>query len=775
MAKRDLGLPERTAARASIGCRRVGLLVLLFGGLVAVGAVAFLYLLQRNQAQSGAQPPQVLVSRPLAGTSSPEGSYLPVSASAFGGRPVKRTELWVDGNIKEAQDAERPEGYSTFDAQFNLAVPAQGPHMLFVRAVNIDGIIGQSPAVTFVSTAKPGPGKLVYKVPVGEGETLASIGALYGTNYATLQQVNPDLKGQEPAPGSLITVPVPSEVGSPSSSESPLLEPPGSAPIPIPDIPPLATINPTFPVELVVLGPFILPAAPDGLQAQVKDCKVKLLWNDKATNEYHYEVRMAGLNTPARTIATLAPAAGGPAWVEFPAPQPGWFSFWVEAVNGIGRQPSNIAWVQVDLQCPTVLATHLLVEGLDMNVGVNSDRGYCYVSFESAAETRLPADSNAFIKVQAGRGDIATFASGANALAVPIPADGDLAISGECWNWSGKELSKLGAFSSNYPSNTWNGARQQLEGGAFQVGMSIRPLGAMDTTGVPVLYDYEDPSLLAPYDVDTGGVRGINPPYQKDPEHVSWKWDGDESKITGFQIYLDGAPVNTVNGAGGGATPLAPPSSRDTYVLLPRSCGEHIVLQVAAVAGDAHSLLSKPHEYDQRECQVEAKVKFDRIHFERTADDVGPCDILKSSFRIGVNNKDVCFGQCSKCMWGPTIFDYFEKCNYGEVTSEYGVRCGEWEFRWLMGIPRDEFIVPLDAKDIHLEINTYFWDDDGRGFGNHRIKLSYPSLEKAQEELGCANSFLSEPATSRAAWSQLRYTVAIYPNKCKERAPKDGF
>lgn len=767
-----IGLPERAPARRGCGYWRFVLLALLLIGLVIAALGIFLILKQRDQIIADRQPPQVLVTRPISGTSIAAGGHLPVSARAFGPRPISSIELWVDGNLKETQNSGRPEGYSTFDAQFLLAAPPQGPHMLFVRAVNIDGIIGQSAAVTFVSGPAPSPGQLVYTVPVGAGQTLSSIGTLYGTDSATLQKVNPDLKGQEPSPGSMITVPVPSEVGS----QSPIAPPPaasaGSDPIPVPDIPPLTPIYPVIHVELAAIGPIAVPSAPDGLQAQLKNCRVRLLWNDKATNEDHYEVRMAGLGTPPRTVATLAAAAGGAAWFEFPAPQPGGFSFWVEAVNTFARQPSNIAWVYVGPECPTTLATHLLVQGLDMNVGVSFDKSYCYVSFESAPERRIPADGNSFIKVQAGKGDITPWASGANGLAVPIPADGDLTILGECWGWVGTELSKLGPFSSNFPSSTWNGARQPLIGSTFQVGISIKPIGAMDTAGAPVLYTYEDPSLAVPYDLHEYGIRSVffnTDPYERS---LAWAWAGDQSKLTGFQIYLNGVAYNL----GASGTPsLAPPAARSERVRLPRLCGEHIRWQVAAVVGDAQSRLSQPYEYDQDPCKLQAKVRFDKIDLKLTYDGKGPCDILESTFALNVNAQTRCFGQCGSCAWGPTIFDYFEKCNYAEVTSVYGVRCGEWSFSSLIGGTGTEFVVPLDGKDIRLRIETMFWDDDDRVFGRHLVNLAYPSIEKAQQELGCEKTFVTDTVGSMAADSQLTYTVAVYPNKCSEEPPKFGF
>jgi hypothetical protein len=751
-------------------------ILLILGVLAILGALGYFLYQRKEQAQAEFEPPHVLVTKPASGSSAFAGTYLPVSATAFGRSPITRAELWVDGELKETQNSDRPEGISTFYANFSLLM-SEGPHMLFVRAVNTAGIIGQSLPVGVFGGPKPGPGQFVYAVRVGTGETLAGIAGFYGTDPATLQKVNPDLKGQEPAAGSVITVPVPpekEEKGAPASSSPPPPALPGSAPVPIPNTPPLKVIEPPplgggLQLGFLVVNP---PAAPTGLQAQVKDCKVTLLWNDNATNEDHYEVWMAGLNMPPRVIAKLAPATGGPAWFEFPAPQPGSFSFWVEAVNIFGRQPSNIAWVLVDPKCPTTLATHLQVEALDMTVGGNYDKAYCYVSFESAPEVRIPSDINAFIKVQAGQGDIAAWASGMNKLVVPIPADGELEISGECWGWSGNKLNKLGSFSSKFSIETWDGARRVLEGGGFQIGIAIKPLGAMDTTGTPIAYSYEDPSIPAPSNLQFLGK--MSPGIPSPPTSLrtlAWDWNGDQNKITGFQIYLNGVPYNP---AGLAEPPLVAPNARSEAVRPPHECGDHIRWQVAAIAGEAQSKLSDPYEYDQPKCQLLAKVKFHQIHLEKTRDDGGPCDILESYFAIGVNGTSRCFGCPSHCSAGPTIFDWLEKCNYGEVTSVYGLRCGDWRFDDLIG-NADEIVVPIDANNIDLQIHTQFWEDDGGKFGNHEVHLSYPSLEKAQEDLGCYRSFVSDLSQGDVALSQINYIVAVYPNKCMDIPPAKGF
>ena len=138
---------------------------------------------------------------------------------------------------------------------------------------------------------------------------------------------------------------------------------------------------------------------------------------------------------------TCEPASGGVTWFEFQAPGPGAFLFWVEAVNPIGQQGSNIIDLDVDAACPAAAATQLQVEILGLATPASAERVYCYVSFENAPEARLPAQDGDFIAVQGGQGDLTPWP---HTFALPIPQDGTLDLSGECWGWAGETLSKLG-------------------------------------------------------------------------------------------------------------------------------------------------------------------------------------------------------------------------------------------------------------------------------------------------------------------------------------------
>jgi hypothetical protein len=688
-------------------------ILLILGVIVILGVVAyFLYLRRQDQARAEFEPPQVLMTEPVSGTSAPFGTELAVSATAFSHRPIVRAELWVDGELKEAKNSQRLEGVSPFYAMFSLLIPSEGAHMLFVRAVDAAGIIGQSLPVGVIGKPRASAVPAFRNVHVRAGETLADVAKTYGTDTTTLQDLNPHLSSQQPAANPaadmVLRVPIPPQPAAPAA--------PGSAPVPIPNTPPLKVIEPPPLGGGLQLGFLIVnpPAAPSGLQAQVKDCKVRLLWNDNATNEDHYEVWMAGLNMPPRVIAKLAAAAGGPAWFEFPAPQPGSFSFWVEAVNFFGRQPSNIAWVLVDPKCPTTLATHLQVEALDMTVGGNYDRVYCYVSFEGTPEVRIPGDDSAFIQVKGGQGDIAAWAADSHKFAIPIPADGALDLSGECWGWSGKALDKLGSFSSKFATETWDGARRVLAGGSFQIGVAIKPLGAMDTTGTMTTYSYNDPSLPVPYNLKMMGKVSPGVPGSA-KTFLAWDWDGDKKAITGFMVFLDSA----------GYKEIPNPDARSVQVNLGTSCGERLSWQVVAVAGLAQSNLSAPLEYDLPKCPLYAHVTFKTISLFDVRDSWGldfrnkPCDTIEAWLAIYANDK--------KRTGGSWWADLYTGPKAAEMT------CGPYTFKqlfqlWYNEPNPDVLVVPLYGENPELTFATRFQStsENVGSFANWKKTISMP-------------------------------------------------
>ena len=95
--------------------------VLVVLALVALGVFAVLRMRQQ-QLQAQFEPPSVTITYPASGTSTLAGSYLPVSATAFGGIPITRVELWVDGELTGTEESRAPEGISPFYVSFDLTV-----------------------------------------------------------------------------------------------------------------------------------------------------------------------------------------------------------------------------------------------------------------------------------------------------------------------------------------------------------------------------------------------------------------------------------------------------------------------------------------------------------------------------------------------------------------------------------------------------------------------------------------------------------------------------
>ncbi|MCJ7621380.1 MAG: LysM peptidoglycan-binding domain-containing protein [Anaerolineae bacterium] len=787
------------------GCIKWVVVAALVVAAVSLIAFAAFALLQARMQQARAQyePPTVLVTEPASGVSAYAGSYLTVSATALGPIPIRHIELWMDGELTETQGSEQPEGVSPLYANFSLLIP-EGYHMLFVRAVNTKGMIGQSEPIGLVGESKPGPGEVFYAVPVSAGETLADIAAAYDTEPGVLQELNPDLGGQEPATGAVLKVPIPpkEEAAAPGGppagptvpggpSVGPTIPPGGptvTSTLPSPSGPQLGIYKPLI-VPGLVMGILLgqnAPAAPTNLIAEVKECKVTLRWNDNANNEASYDVWMAGLGQPPRKIASLQPSAStGPAWFEFPGPQPGFFSFWVEAVNSLGRQPSNIIWVLVHPECPATLATHLQVEAVDMTVDGNYDRAYCYVSFEGRRAIRLPESDDAFIKVEAGKADIAAWAAGNDKLVVPMPTDGAFDIAGECWGWSGDGLNRLGSFSDRFASETWDGITQWApESGPFRIGMAIKPLGAMDARGAygsgdigtpgegTWITEYSlDPSLSAPDNLRAEEIPGY-PGWRR----LRWDWAGDEKAINGFILYTKLEGTWTMMWSTMGDEYVS--SAMREEVVPVWGCGERDGWRVSAYRRVAlsegnwseprESELSQPVEYDQPKCQALLQVVFREICLDRT-DDGWPgdsCDTLDAYWQISVDD-------VTKSFYGGTSFRPI-KCgcqSFSELAESY---------IWSGIDPQpDTIIIPLDPSKLikqgiaqPIVVRTRFWDYDDWGsddpFGKHAGNINLgDDLKPWELMLGdCTFEVDMGKMLSEEADTTVKVVASVWPNEC---------
>jgi hypothetical protein len=496
---------------------------------------------------------------------------------------------------------------------------------------------------------------------------------------------------------------------------------------------------------------------------------VFLQWNDNAGDELRYEVWMAPMGGSAQLIASLQPAGGGPAWVKFPAPETGGLSFWVEAVNFVGNQPSNIVWVEVDSRCPTAAPDRLQVELVDMSMGRGYDKAYCYISVENTPEVRMPGDDSDFVQVSGGQANIATWDASKRTFIVPIPADDSLEMAGQCWGWAGQTLDKLGTFSVALARETWDGGRRPLQGDTYEIGLSVQPSGGGDN-GTRVTYSYEDSTIPAPYNlreqkIGTEPRRSLYPKTWEDwflNRKLHWEWTGSQ-QLTGFTIFLNGVRYKSVYGG----------SVRETSVTLPALYDRRIRWQVAADAGEAQSPLSQELAYDLPKSRAYIQVKFDTIRWLYTCD-------------------GCCCGDCSTCEaygWLSLrmgAHESFKLC--AQLRHTNSVKCGNtYAFSnlcstdWILNedVP-DVLILPFDkeSKNFTVDLWVHIYDDDGLWSGSdtiadYKLSHSFSSLQHAQSVLGCGKQF-TERDSSNDGSSGMTYTLTVYPNSCAY-VPRGGL
>jgi hypothetical protein len=437
--------------------------------------------------------------------------------------------------------------------------------------------------------------------------------------------------------------------------------------------------------------------APSGLQAGFEDCSIRLVWFDNADNETGYDVWIQRLGGPPQRIVTLPAAAGiGPVTYEFRAPPFGIYSVWVEAVNGAFSQPSEIKGVAVnDEDCPqTALAAMLEIEGLDMSVLGNHDQVHCYLSLEGFPFQRIPEQEGEYIQVLGMAGDIHPHWGGENRILLPIPADEEVSIEGECLTIVGDKAVELGNFQANVPKEQWDGQRLEVKGDSqFTIGYRIRPHGPTLAQGV---YKFTDTSIFQPKNLSTKVDSSPDPVENarlgRTPE-LHWGWPGDLNSIKGFNVLLDGEFFR-----------WAAPEYNWTTVLLPTSCGGVYDLQVAAVNGDATSVPSPVLHYEQPACEIYAEVTFETFTFTRIDDPTlaasAGCDEAELIFTIGAYNLHRGFGDKEGVNYfrrscGIHQFKTFEQ-HFGDKPTR-GVNI---------------FYVPIDPAHTQFNIGATFTDYD---------------------------------------------------------------
>jgi hypothetical protein len=108
-----------------------------FIGVIIVGLLVLAAVWYYNQPNPASQVPTVSFITPTNGAQVSVGAPVIVQANASDARGVTRIELWVNGTLTGQQTSATPQGQPTLLLNVNWTPPAQGSHVLEVRAFNI--------------------------------------------------------------------------------------------------------------------------------------------------------------------------------------------------------------------------------------------------------------------------------------------------------------------------------------------------------------------------------------------------------------------------------------------------------------------------------------------------------------------------------------------------------------------------------------------------------------------------------------------------------------
>lgn len=684
--------------------------IVLFIGAVVLISLKAIDLITENKRASAA-PPTVQIVSPIAGDVFSAGETVFSSTTAIGTADIQLIELMLNGeSVGKAFNDAGSSG--AFDGRLDFIIQ-EGAHMLSARTVDQNGMVGQSIPIPIHGILKTDTSRtLAYTSR--EGDTLVSIADDLGVDLDDLRELNPDLGDGELTPGTSVnlpdddkkdTIPEPPPTGGDQPGQ------PGAEPkkdTPPPNTPMLSEIIGAIPIfrPINVLMQTKPPQAPDGLEASHEDCLVTLQWNDNSEYEDTYRIWFTGLGMPARVIATVSSSEHtGRVWYQFPTPPAGIYGFWVEAVNAIGAQPSEEAWLGVPAtQCEDYTAAYLNLIVDSFEIKGNFNRTYCYMSLEGTPEQRIPTGENSFfndfVQNQLWGDFFQVVDLNKSGFTIPYPEDGSIDISGECLAWSGDSLNTLGEFDTVLiPDEVEFVGSILIETPNFRLWVSVVPAGFENPPGT---YTFSNPLVKAPFNLqitDTG--RSDNPFYPTN-KCLSWEWKGDESEIEGFTVFLNDNPFK-----------LALPHERSVCYSPPAQCGMHMRFEVAANLPNGQTPRSEAKEYDMERCPLWAEIQFVSIETGFTNDSLrGKCDEIETYFElkawgatdasrnlgIGSDIPGALLKGQSKHRFNMTCnqFYTFDEIGYA-VTNEHDM---------------DKLVVQIDPNKAFLEIGIFGWDYD---------------------------------------------------------------
>jgi hypothetical protein len=292
--------------------------------------------------------------------------------------------------------------------------------------------------------------------------------------------------------------------------------------------------------------------------------------------------------------------------------------------------------------------------------------------------------------------DIRKSIGGENSLLLKTPADGEVALAGDCWAWLGNAPSSIGAFTASVPSDQWDDRPLQITRPNYVIDLRIGPASEGD-------FSYLDYNFPAPKSVRVASGKAGGTPVPSEPtwQELYWNWYGEPGDLTGFAVYVDGSPTETMPYPWSTLYGENGPTSFARSIHLPTECGATYKIEMRAQSGPVYSALSEAYDFEQPPCQAYAEVElygflFDYIHMGPVCGDV---DVVA---RLIVNDAELRFRGPVQCSKG-YAFSALQRLPIGGG--------GFWKPQTSAAGP-DTVTVPIDLSNPSLKIIITFEDPD---------------------------------------------------------------
>ncbi len=248
-----------------------------------------------------------------------------------------------------------------------------------------------------------------------------------------------------------------------------------------------------------------------------------------------------------------------------------------------------------------------MLDALEFEVSDAYDEVYCYAGLADGGMERY----GPFEALDETHWNIAEHLGGENSRTVPVHDDESLEVRVECGAYNvhripgvGEEATywDLGSFTQRHPRSDWDGhvitasSAGGADGRSFQAKYRLCTESCDEATfAAPVLTLW----------------RGLG-----DQLRLQWSWDGDESEITGFKLYVNGNFR---------ASPRRDLRAYNLHSGLLPTCGERLEYQVTAYSGptlvpDRESPRSNVRFLESPPCPRTVRVTFDRLRTYDLAD-----------------------------------------------------------------------------------------------------------------------------------------------------------